>query len=193
MDPSSASSSVCVTQNVQVVTPPGRKVIGDGADRLLARRAWRDEQHVIEVGRFLVGEVGEVATRLRGDPRRRLGPAVPLEKEEDVAGRREKATPPVGRDLSPISAPTVFLADPVVEADVAKASAGGSEVHEETVGLHVVDHLEAVVAGVPGTLDVRPGRLVQAGGKDAGPPPGDTENTDGSRCSWQVLDAAQRR
>jgi len=58
----------------------------------------------------------------------------------------------------------------LVEAGLAKGNAGGGEVHEEAVGLQVVDHVEAVVAGVPGTLDVRPGRLVQAGGKDAGPP-----------------------
>ena len=63
----------------------GQKVIDDGANRLLARRARGDEQHVIEVGRFLVGEVREVAIRLGGDPRRRLGPPVPLEKEEEVA------------------------------------------------------------------------------------------------------------
>ena len=58
----------------------------------------------------------------------------------------------------------------MVEAGLAKGNAGGGEVHEEAVGLLVVNHVEAVVAGVPGTLDVRPRRLVQARGMDARPP-----------------------
>ena len=66
-----------------------------------------------------------------GAAARRLGPPVPLEKEEDVADRREKATPPVGRELSAISAPAVFLADPVVETGLAKGNAGGGEVDEK--------------------------------------------------------------
>jgi hypothetical protein len=125
---------------------------------------------VIQVGGFLVGEVGEIATRLRGDPCRRLGPPIPLEKEEDLPGRREKATPTIRRKLGSKSAPAVFLANPVVEADLAKVNAGGGEVHEEAVGLQVVDHMKAVVAGVPGTFNMRSGRLVLAGREHAGPP-----------------------
>ena len=78
---------------------------------------------------------------------RRLRPPVPLEKEEDIADRRGKATSSLGRELIPISAPAVFLADPVVEAGLAKGNAGDGEVHEKAVCLHRSREASALPAG----------------------------------------------